>query len=128
VRAAQIGGANGVTNARSLARLYGSLVGTVDGVRLFEPSTVELMRAPRVAGPDACLIAETSFGIGFMLDTAFNPLLGRGSFGHPGAGGSLAFADPETGVGFGYVMNQMQQNLAADPRQGALLEAVRACV
>ncbi len=128
VRAAQIGGANGVTNARSLARLYGSLVGSVDGVGLFDAATVELMRAPRVAGPDACLLAETSFGIGFMLDTAFNPLLGRGSFGHPGAGGSLGFADPETGIGFGYVMNQMQQNLSADPRQGALLDAIRTCV
>jgi len=128
VRAAQIGGANGVTNARSLARLYGSLVGSVDGVRLFDAATVELMRAPRVAGPDECLLAETSFGVGFMLDTAFNPLLGRGSFGHPGAGGSLGFADPETGIGFGYVMNQMQQNLSADPRQGALLDAIRACV
>jgi CubicO group peptidase (beta-lactamase class C family) len=63
-----------------------------------------------------------------MLDSDFNPLLARGSFGHPGAGGSLGFADPESGVGFGYVMNQMQTNLAADPRPAALIAAVRRCV
>jgi CubicO group peptidase (beta-lactamase class C family) len=128
VRAAEIPGANGITNARSLARLYGSLVSSVDGVRLLEAGTVDELRRARVAGPDACLLDDTSFGVGFMLDTAFNPLLSPGSLGHPGAGGSLGFADPEAGVGFGYVMNQMQQGLAADPRQGALIEAVRTCL
>jgi CubicO group peptidase (beta-lactamase class C family) len=128
VRAAELAAANGVTNARSLARMYGALVAPVDGVRLFEPGTVEEMRRERVRASDACLVAETAFGIGFMLDTEFNPLLSAGSFGHPGAGGSLGFADPEAGIGFGYVMNQMQAGLAADPRQEALIEAVRSCV
>jgi len=54
--------------------------------------------------------------------------LSPASFGHPGAGGSLGFADPETEIGFGYVMNQMQMGLAADPRQGALIAAVRGCL
>jgi CubicO group peptidase (beta-lactamase class C family) len=128
VRAAELGGANAVTNARSLARLYGAMVAEVDGVRLLDDDTVETARQPRVSGLDACLIVDTTFGLGFMLHSDFNPLLGPGSFGHPGAGGSLAFADPETGIGFGYVMNQMQTNLAADPRPAALIAAIRRCV
>jgi CubicO group peptidase (beta-lactamase class C family) len=128
VHAAEIGAANGITNARSLARMYASAVSEVDGVRLLEPATTDAVRTARVKAPDACLLVETSFGLGFMLDTAFNPLLSPGAFGHPGAGGSLGFADPEAGIGFGYVMNQMQMGLAADPRQGALIAAVRRCL
>ena len=45
-------------------------------------------------------------------------MLAPGSFGHPGAGGSLGYADPESGVGYGYVMNQMAGSLAGDPRDG----------
>jgi CubicO group peptidase (beta-lactamase class C family) len=128
VRAAELAGANAVTNARSLARLYGALVSTVDGVRLVSDETVEALRRPRSSGIDACLGFETRFGLGFMLDGAFCPMLGPGSFGHPGAGGSLGFADPEAGIGFGYVMNQMQTNLSADPRPTSLVEAVRRCL
>lgn len=128
LHAAEIGAANGITNARSLARMYASTVSDVDGVRLLAPDTVADARTARSKAPDKCLLVETSFGIGFMLDTGFNPLLTPGSFGHPGAGGSLGFADPEAEVGFGYVMNQMQMGLAADPRQGALIAAVRSCL
>jgi CubicO group peptidase (beta-lactamase class C family) len=63
-----------------------------------------------------------------MLNSAFSPLLGPRSFGHAGAGGSLGFADPDAGIGFGYVMNQMQQNLAGDPRTIGLITAVRECL
>ncbi len=128
VRAAELGGANAVTNARSLARLYGAMVAELDGVRLLDDDTVEMARRPRVDGPDVCLAIDTTFGLGFMLDNDFNPLFGERSFGHPGAGGSLGFADPESAIGFGYVMNQMQTNLAADPRPAALIAAVRDCV
>lgn len=128
VRAAQIGGANAVTNARSLARMYGATVAEVDGVRLLTPETVEVVREPRVAGPDACLVDPTGFALGYMPHNDFNPMLGPGSFGHPGAGGSLAFADPESAIGFGYVMNQMQTSLSADPRPASLIAAVRGCL
>jgi CubicO group peptidase (beta-lactamase class C family) len=42
-----------------------------------------------------------------MTSSLFSPFGGAGSFGHPGAGGSVGFADPENGIGFGYVMNRM---------------------
>jgi CubicO group peptidase (beta-lactamase class C family) len=52
------------------------------------------------------------------------PDVGASAFGHAGAGGSLGFADPEAGVGFGYVMNQMQLGLEEDLRAPALVRAL----
>jgi CubicO group peptidase (beta-lactamase class C family) len=70
----------------------------------------------------------TRFGSGFFLPSAFSPLLGPASFGHSGAGGSLGMADTQRRIGFGYVMNKMQQNLSGDPRTLSLVAAVNACV
>ena len=53
----------------------------------------------------------------------FTPFAGPGSFGHPGAGGSVAFARPESDLAFGYVMNKMASNLANDPRSAQLIAA-----
>jgi CubicO group peptidase (beta-lactamase class C family) len=54
--------------------------------------------------------------------------LGAGAFGHPGAGGSLAFADPEQRLGFGYVMNRMGPRILLDDRAIALVEALNGCL
>jgi CubicO group peptidase (beta-lactamase class C family) len=62
-----------------------------------------------------------------MLDSALSALPTPKSFGHYGAGGSVGFADPDLGVGFGYVMNQMASGLADDPRTRGLMDAVRKC-
>ena len=56
------------------------------------------------------------------------PRLGPNSFGHSGAGGSLAFADPDAQISFAHVMNKMQQNVAGDPRTLSLIDAVKAAV
>jgi CubicO group peptidase (beta-lactamase class C family) len=124
VHAAEIPAANGIGTARSLARLYGSLVADVDGIRTLSPETVAAARATSSHGPDLVLIVVTHFGLGFMLPEQFSPLGGPASFGHPGAGGSVAFADPDASLGFGYVPNQMQLNLAGDPRAARLVRAV----
>ncbi|MFP5322786.1 MAG: serine hydrolase domain-containing protein, partial [Acidimicrobiia bacterium] len=89
VRASEIPAANGVTTARSLAKLYAACVGEVDGTRLLDAGTVEAATAERSAGRDRVLVVPTRFGAGFMLPSSFSPLLGDRSFGHPGAGGSL---------------------------------------
>ncbi|HET9078884.1 MAG TPA: serine hydrolase domain-containing protein [Acidimicrobiales bacterium] len=128
VHAAELPAANGIATARALAKLYATTVGEVDGVRLLRPDTVAAATVERSAGPDAVLLLDNRFGAGFFLPSPFSPLLGPRSFGHSGAGGSLAFADPDAGIGFAYVMNQMQQNLAADPRPAALIDAVRRCL
>ena len=72
-------------------------------------------------------IVPTTFGMGFMTHGQFTPYAGPGSYGHPGAGGSVAFAQPERQLAFGYVMNQMAKNLAADVRAQRLTDAAAAC-
>jgi CubicO group peptidase (beta-lactamase class C family) len=123
--AAEVPAANGIGTARSLAKLYAACVGEVDGTRILEPATVEDATRTQSEGPDQVLMVETRFGSGFFLPSSFSPLFGTTSFGHAGAGGSLAFADAEHEIGFAYVMNRMQQNLAGDPRTVALADAIR---
>ncbi|MEV0123401.1 serine hydrolase domain-containing protein [Streptomyces sp. NPDC050703] len=128
-RAAALAGANGIATAEGLARFYASLIGDVDGGgRLFTPETVELARAEESSGPDRVLVVPTRFGLGYMLHGGASPLLAPGSFGHPGSGGALGFADPESGLAFGYVTNGMAKGVTADPRAQALVRAVRSAV
>jgi CubicO group peptidase (beta-lactamase class C family) len=127
IRAAEIPAANGVTNARSLARFYAGLIGTVEGGPAEPLLTAEqVARATELqtSGPDKCIYMETTFGLGFFLASLFAPYGGPRSFGHTGAGGSVGFADPENGIGFGYVMNKMMQGLNGDPRSSGLIRAV----
>ncbi|MEV5381899.1 serine hydrolase domain-containing protein [Streptomyces sp. NPDC052721] len=125
-RAAALPASNGIATADGLARFYASLIGDVDGgTRLFTPQTTELARTEQSAGPDRVLVVGTRFGLGHMLHGAASPLLSPASFGHPGRGGALGFADPETGIAFGYVTNGFRQSVTADPRAQALVRAVR---
>lgn len=128
VHATEMPAANGITNAGSLAKMYAATIGEVDGVRLIDDDTVAAASAEQVNGPDLSLVFPSRFGYGFMLDGELTPLLSPRAFGHAGAGGSLGYADPENGVGYGYVMNQMGGGIAGDPRTVALNEAVRACL
>ncbi|MET9952121.1 serine hydrolase domain-containing protein [Streptomyces sp. NPDC006339] len=126
-RAAELPGSAGVATARALARFYASTLGPVDGgPRLFAPATLTLARTEESAGPDRVLVVGTRFGLGHMLHGPASPLLGPTSFGHPGRGGSLALADPDSGIAFAYVTNGMRKTVTADPRAQSLLKAVRA--
>ncbi|MGW4561781.1 serine hydrolase domain-containing protein [Streptomyces sp. NPDC004561] len=125
-RAAALPASNGIATADGLARFYASLIGEVDGgARLFTPGTMELARAEESAGPDRVLVVGTRFGLGYMLHGSASPLLSPGSFGHPGRGGALGFADPGSGVAFGYVTNGFRTSVTADPRAQALVRALR---
>ncbi|MFJ1974922.1 serine hydrolase domain-containing protein [Streptomyces sp. NPDC087903] len=125
-RAAVLPASNGIATADGLARFYASLIGEVDGgVRLFAPGTMERARAERSAGPDRVLVVNTRFGLGWMLHGAASPLLSPTSFGHPGRGGALGFADPESGIAFGYVTNGFRRSVTADLRAQALVRGVR---
>jgi CubicO group peptidase (beta-lactamase class C family) len=125
---AEVPAANGISTAASLARIYSACVDDVDGVRLLEPATVESASATVTPDgePDRVLIFPTTFGMGFMTSGPFTPMLGQGSFGHAGAGGSLAFGHPGARIGFGYVMNRMDSTLNGDVRALGLVEAVKA--
>ncbi|MFJ6844317.1 serine hydrolase domain-containing protein [Streptomyces griseoluteus] len=125
-RTAALPASNGIATADGLARVYASLIGEVDGgTRLFTPKTADLARAEASAGPDRVLVVGTRFGLGFMLHGPASPLLSPTAFGHPGRGGALAFADPASGIAFGYVTNGFQGGVTADPRAQALVRAVR---
>ncbi|MGW0614036.1 serine hydrolase domain-containing protein [Streptomyces sp. NPDC002788] len=125
-RAAALPATNAIATADGLARFYATLIGdTAGAARLFTPETVELARAEESAGPDRVLVVGTRFGLGYMLHGGTSPFLTPGSFGHPGRGGALGFADPETGVAFGYVTNGFRKTVTADPRAQGLVRAVR---
>jgi CubicO group peptidase (beta-lactamase class C family) len=126
-RAAEIPAAGGVTNARSLARMYAAVSGVVEGgpaEPLLTPDQVAAASETLTSGPDAVLMMESTIGLGFMTASLFSPYGGPKAFGHAGAGGSVGFCDPENGIGFGYVMNRMMQNLSGDPRTRTLIQAV----
>lgn len=114
--------ANGIATARGLATLYGELA--LD--RVLSPATLDEASRSQVSGPDKVLAVETSFGLGFSLNSVSSGA--RGPFGHEGAGGSLAFADRSKGLGFAYVMNQLTASLGADRRARRLVEAAYSCV
>ncbi len=130
-RAAEIPAANGHTTARALARLYGALAigGEIDGFRVLTPAGIERCYTEQSYGPDAVLVIQTRFGQGFMLTQPGWPLGPNPRvFGHPGAGGSIGFADPDAKVSFGYTMNQMGQGIITFERAAALTKAVYECV
>jgi CubicO group peptidase (beta-lactamase class C family) len=136
-RAAEIGAANGVTNARGLAGLYAPLA--QGGGKLVDGKTLARMGEVSMAThDDATLRIPTRFALGFMksMDNRkrsvgaklFGPdvdsvIMGSAAFGHVGAGGSLGFADPAAGLSFGYTMNRMGPGLLMNERGQALVDA-----
>ena len=123
VQAAEIPASNGIGTARGLAKLYASLIGEVDGVRLLTEETMTAARREQSAGRDQVMLFPSRFATGYMLPTEQLELTGPAAFGHPGRGGSLAFADPDRGIGFGYVMNRINED-PADPRATSLVAAL----
>jgi CubicO group peptidase (beta-lactamase class C family) len=129
-RRAEIPAANGHAGARALARLYGALAngGALDGFHVLTQASIDRALEQHSDGPDAVLPLHTCFGLGFMRSTPHERLGPNArSFGHGGMGGSMAFADPDARIGFGYTMNEMHMGLwLIDPRAAALIEAVYA--
>jgi CubicO group peptidase (beta-lactamase class C family) len=131
-RAAEIPAANGHGTARGLARIYGALAtnGVLDGVQVLAPAQIARANTEQSKGLDAVLAPlHSRFGLGFMMT---QPMIPFGpnprTFGHPGAGGSIAFADPDAQLGFAYTMNQMQTGLGGDARGFALIGALYAAL
>jgi CubicO group peptidase (beta-lactamase class C family) len=127
---------NMFTDARSLARMYAATVSEVDGVRLLDPGTVERMTVVQTdktkmhgLPPELDVPANRSFymSLGFWRACPPMPWAGPGSFGHPGSGGSVGFADPDARVGFGYVTNLWSFRIG-EPRASNLAAAVVACL
>jgi CubicO group peptidase (beta-lactamase class C family) len=102
------------------------------GQQYFRPETLELMSAPLAQGFDPVLQREMAFAAGFAVDpvdasgkklrSIFGP--SHFAFGHPGAGGSLGFADPTRGLGFAYVINQMELGVLPHERCFSIVRAL----
>jgi CubicO group peptidase (beta-lactamase class C family) len=125
---AEIPAANGMATAHALARMYAACLGEVDGVRLLAPDTLAAATVLQAEGIDAVAGYETRYALGFQLAFPYRPMVGPGSFGHYGLGGSVGFAHPGLGLSFGYTVNQMGSGTPADPRSVALIEAVVGCL
>ena len=124
MRGAQMPSSNGHGDARSLSRMYAACLDDVDGVRLLATETVVRASEVQSSGKDCVIGQPLTFGLGFGLSPTFGPAAGPTSFGHSGAGGSVAFADPERGLSFAYVMNQMQLSVSEpDLRAQSLIAA-----
>jgi len=131
-RRAELPAVNGHTNAAALARMYCCLArgGELDGVRLLTPGSVRAATRLNCFRKDLVLGFKVRWGMGFMLN---DPLVGLqgpnlGSFGHAGMGGSMGFADPLHGLGFGYAMSRMSPHLNGDPRSLRLIESLYTCL
>ncbi len=119
---------SGIGSARALGKFYATLAngGAFGGRTFFSPEALGWMSTTLASGPDRVLCLDTAFSAGFMQDPVgadgrktralFGPSVK--AFGQPGAGGGHAFADPENGVAFAYLMNQME--LGVLPNQKSL--------
>ena len=122
----------GIGSATSLAKFYAMLAhgGTLEGRRFFHAETMAQMTTKLASGMDAVFQIPTAFSAGFMKDPPGTPRrifgVAESAFGHPGAGGSHAFADPENGISFAYVMNQMEQSLLPNEKSLRLVDALYA--
>ncbi|ONI74700.1 esterase [Actinosynnema sp. ALI-1.44] len=124
-QAAEIPATNGICSARALARFYAALIGEVDGHRVLSPATLAAATAEHTSGPDLVTLQPFHVGLGFGLPTPTAAWHSATSFGFGGLGGSLGYADPATGLAFGYVMNHIRNSPTADQPAANLIAAVR---
>ena len=130
IRAQPIVSFGGIGSASALAKFYSMLAngGKLDGRTFFSNETVARMTTTLVDGADRVFQIPTAFSAGFMKDprNAVRRMFGPSpnAFGHPGAGGSHAFADPENRISFAYVMNQMEQSLLPNEKSLRLVDEV----
>ena len=124
----------GIGTARALAKFYQILAreGKWDGVQVLPSQVVRTAQTMLVNGDDRTLLLPTAFTGGFMTDprgedgsktrSLFGPSFT--AYGQPGAGGTHAFADPENGYSFAYVMNQMEAGVLPNRKSLDLVEAM----
>lgn len=129
-RRASLPSLGAIGTARALGQFYAMLA--AGGAPFFPPGAVRQMSEPLTAGPDLILCHRTAFSAGFMMD----PLDAAGrkeraifgpsprAFGQPGAGGGHAFADPDAGIAFAYVMNQMELGVLPNAKSRTLVQGL----
>ena len=119
----------GIGSAAALAKFYSMLAngGEIDRQHFFSHETLRWMTTTLADGIDRVFQIPTAFSAGFMKNArnGRRRIFGTSmAFGHPGAGGSHAFADPENKIAFAYVMNQMEQSLLPNEKSLRLVDAI----
>jgi CubicO group peptidase (beta-lactamase class C family) len=120
----------GIGSGSALGKFYSILAngGELDGQSFFPQETIERMTTTLSDGIDRVFQIPTAFSAGCMKDSrdATSRMFGPSSrsFGHPGAGGAHAFADPENKIAFAYVMNQMEQSVLPNEKSLRLVDAI----
>jgi CubicO group peptidase (beta-lactamase class C family) len=122
----------GFGTARAIAHTY-SVFATGGRELGLRQETLDLLAAPAIAPTrgfyDECMkTSGVQFSLGFMKPSAVWRFGSASSFGSPGAGGSLGFADPTAGVGYAYVTSRMGTRLTGDPRDVALRDALYSAI
>lgn len=119
----------GIGTAQSLAKFYQAAIGEIS---FFSPQVMQWMQSLQYSGEDKILCAPTAFSCGFQLDPvdSFGRKLrahygiSANAFGHPGAGGSHAFGDPDNGISFAYTMNQMELSVLTNRKCTAIIDTL----
>ena len=127
VRRATLPAGGGIMNARALARHYAAQAGgTEDGTVLLTPERVRLASALQTDEVDLVLGVAMRKGLGYLLGGPFSPMGERiTAFGHPGAGGSIGFADPAYRFAFGLTKNRMTARAATEDTAYLVAREVR---
>jgi CubicO group peptidase (beta-lactamase class C family) len=123
---------NGIMDARSLARLYAVLAngGEVDGVKLLSPESIEDWSTIRVDQRDLYDGRDFRIALGYISSSSWYRMgPGARTFGDPGMGGAVGYADPDVGLAFAFTPNRMVFSPGqTDPRVNALSEAIYGCL
>lgn len=128
VQVAEVPGAGGIASARALAAIWSSTFSTARGTPLLSAETIAAATAVRSAGAPYFPAPPPwpRWGAGFQLDSEARRYVTPTGFGHDGAGGQVAFADPAAGVGFAFLTNRMEAG--ADARATRIVDALRSVV
>ena len=131
VRNLEVPSQGGVGTARAIARAYSVFAMAGHEIGL-SPETLQALMAPAVPPLqgfyDECLKREWQLSLGFAKPDAGFPFGSPAAFGTLGSGGSFGFADPQTGIGYAYVLNRLGSKQGTDPRELALREAMFRCI
>ncbi|MFL5821703.1 MAG: serine hydrolase domain-containing protein [Solirubrobacteraceae bacterium] len=131
-RAVEFPAGGGIGQVRSIARAYAALASGGAELGIAPETLGEVQRAavaPSGGDHDLVLRVPTAYSLGFVKPSRdFRFGSGPSAFGHPGAGGSFAFADPERQVGFAYAPNRLGYHLRDDPREKSLRDALYRCL
>jgi CubicO group peptidase (beta-lactamase class C family) len=127
IRARGTASFGGVASARGMARMFAAAIGSLDGrPPLLRPETAAAIAQVHSIGYDLVTRDHKAFGVGFHITSEYYPVLGQGTFGHSGAGGQQAFADPRNGLAYGYTRRRFPFPSVAAPENDRLIRALHA--